>query len=301
MYRCTVVDNVATGGIWSGYAGGLDNCYAENCVITGNVSTSKNATQGLHGGAGNSWLNHCTIAYNVARYDYGGTYNCRMTNCVVYGNLASTAHSNYSPFCSMTFCCTMPNPGGFNIGDDPELVAGARLGSSSPCIDATWLNTATNDRIGIARPLDGDNAGIIYPDIGAYEYVHYLADTDGDTMSDNWEIAGSLDPTVDDADEDPDGDRMSNVEEWYADTHPRSAYSYLGMTAITLTTNGYPDVEWRGGEDVTQYLERATSLLPGTEDWNAIETNTPPTLTTGNKVDSNMPPGTVYYRMRAER
>jgi hypothetical protein len=48
-------------------------------------------------------------------------------------------------------------------------------------------------------------------------------DTDGDLMPDTWEIANSLDPTVDDAGGDSDGDTLTNLEEYQAGTSPGSA------------------------------------------------------------------------------
>lgn len=48
------------------------------------------------------------------------------------------------------------------------------------------------------------------------------ADTDGDALPDGWEIQNSLDPTVNDAAEDPDDDDLSNAEEFQHGTNPRN-------------------------------------------------------------------------------
>ena len=45
-------------------------------------------------------------------------------------------------------------------------------------------------------------------------------DSDNDGMPDWWEIAMGLDPYRDDSAEDPDGDGVSNLEEYLAGTHP---------------------------------------------------------------------------------
>ena len=68
--------------------------------------------------------------------------------------------------------------------------------SNSPAIDAGMnLPGVGRDLAGRARPLDGDNDGTNRWDIGAVEYVHPLADSDGDSMRDADEIAAGTDAT----------------------------------------------------------------------------------------------------------
>ena len=52
-------------------------------------------------------------------------------------------------------------------------------------------------------------------------------DDDGDGMPDAWEIVNNLDPLVNDANGDPDGDRVSNLEEYTAGTGP---YTYEDLS-----------------------------------------------------------------------
>jgi len=54
-------------------------------------------------------------------------------------------------------------------------------------------------------------------------------DSDGDGMTDAWEIANGLDPNVNDADLDPDGDCISNYDEFVMGLNPQS-YSPLRFT-----------------------------------------------------------------------
>jgi hypothetical protein len=57
-------------------------------------------------------------------------------------------------------------------------------------------------------------------------------DSDGDGMSDTWETQYGLDPTRNDAAEDPDGDGVSNLQELAANTHPLGLFTrYLAEGA----------------------------------------------------------------------
>lgn len=59
--------------------------------------------------------------------------------------------------------------------------------------------------------------------------AHFIADTDCDSMPDNWENQYGLDPSTDDADEDADGDGFTNLEEYQAGTDPTNPDSYPGV------------------------------------------------------------------------
>ncbi|GAH78229.1 unnamed protein product, partial [marine sediment metagenome] len=56
---------------------------------------------------------------------------------------------------------------------------------------------------------------------------HPGRDSDGDGMSDDWEIYYGLDPYQDDSQEDPDGDGLTNLEEFLAGTDPSAPNSEL--------------------------------------------------------------------------
>jgi hypothetical protein len=95
------------------------------------------------------------------------------------------------------------SPLGPGVGDihvDPQFTNAAagdfHLLAGSPCIDAgTSLSAPRTDRDGTVRPLDGRNSGSPAFDIGAYEFVNPLADTDHDGMPDWAELIAGTDPT----------------------------------------------------------------------------------------------------------
>jgi hypothetical protein len=90
--------------------------------------------------------------------------------------------------------------GAGDIQSDPQFVNRAagdfHLLYSSPCVDAgTSTNAPASDFDSVARPLDGNGNGVAAFDIGAFEFAHPLADTDGDTSSDAVEIIAGTNPT----------------------------------------------------------------------------------------------------------
>lgn len=96
--------------------------------------------------------------------------------------------------------CVHFEPDRSNYLTDPRLVdlAGRdlHLRPDSPCVDsaATDFATATDQEF-TPRPLDGRNDGAAEPDIGAFEFVHPLADTDADASLDATEIVAGTNPT----------------------------------------------------------------------------------------------------------
>jgi subtilisin family serine protease len=93
----------------------------------------------------------------------------------------------------------------YNFESDPLFTGGSdyHITSNSPCIDVgTYFEAPGYDRDGVPRPLDGDgNSNTYYSvDVGAYEFIHPLADTDGDGQLDQDEINNGTNPIMIDSD-----------------------------------------------------------------------------------------------------
>ena len=188
---CTLSDNVAT------YGGGSDRSTLINCMLSGNSAVQSG------GGSLIGTLNNCTVSSNSANYG-GGCYNGTLTNCIVYFNTASVSgHNWFTPSTTnMTYCCTIPDPGGTgNITNNPQFVnapaGNYRLLPSSPCINVgtnlPWM-TGAADLDGNPRIADST------VDMGAYEWM----DSDGDGLSD-WEEDNVHGTDPNDSDSDDDG------------------------------------------------------------------------------------------------
>jgi hypothetical protein len=65
-----------------------------------------------------------------------------------------------------------------------------------------------------------------------------LEDTDSDLIPDLWEVQNNLDPTVDDSAEDPDGDGVSNLDEYNDGTDPHYAEFRLNPLFIPTAMIG---------------------------------------------------------------
>lgn len=75
--------------------------------------------------------------------------------------------------------------------------------------------------------LDGDFDGSYLVDNNdlanfAYCWLHILTDADEDGMADEWEAAYGLNPMTNDADDDYDGDGLTNLQEYLARTKPNN-------------------------------------------------------------------------------
>ena len=129
----------------------------------------------------------------------GGVDRGQVNNSIVWGNTAPT-NANYSADSLMNYSCTAPLPtnGIGNIEVDPQFVSSNdfHLASFSPCIDVgnNAFVVGSKDLDGSARILDGDANGSAMVDMGCYEFLNPLADSDSDHMKDGDEVIAGTNP-----------------------------------------------------------------------------------------------------------
>ncbi|MFC1451987.1 choice-of-anchor Q domain-containing protein [Verrucomicrobiota bacterium] len=168
--------------------------------------------------------------------------------------------------CSFAFSCTRPDPGGVSIITNHPCFANTRQGDyhvrgDSPCIDTgTTLVDMVTDLQGIPRPLDGNDDGQARWDIGAYEFVHPSADTDGDQLGDLDEInAYGTDPTNTDTDQ----DALSDYNEVYYDgIGAYNPYDRTNNPSGTDSNASDPDTDDDGVPDGGEVSDGTDALDP---------------------------------------
>jgi hypothetical protein len=206
----TFVGNRATGYGPAEYGGAIrfSGLASSNAVVVANNVIVSNSSGIFRYGGDATLLNNCV--FGNTRYDYG-------------------AGSGSLP------------PGAGDIQVDPQFVNAAasdfhlRLGS--PCIDAgsplyAPFYASATDFDGVARPLDGNNNGVAAWDIGAFEFIHPLADTDHDGATDQAEVIAGTNPT----------DAASLLKLWGRCVTPGSgtALCWLSVTGRTYSIQYKP-------------------------------------------------------------
>ena len=116
---------------------------------------------------------------------------------------------------------------GDTVSDGDEMILGTSKDSAdsdSDLLPDPWELTNGLD------PLDAADAYLDYDSdtlTNLEEYEHgcnpWAMDSDSDSLPDSWEVQYGLDPTVDDSEEDPDRDGVSNLDEFLQGTNPNYA------------------------------------------------------------------------------
>lgn len=310
-YSGTLMNSIVSSNSAASNGGGLYASSGHNLVITGNSSSNSGG-----GGSYLSLLNSSTVFGNSASNNAGGLLYGVVSNCIIFGNVASVSNDMYSV--TAVYSCSPNLAHGINgnITNAPQFVSaadpdgadnifmtaddGLSLQQGGPCIDAgTSTGAPSTDITGQSRPLDGDADGTNAWDMGAYEVLNVLADSDGDGMPDWWEDDHFGHPTNELPDVDPDSDEAGNLDEYRADTQPTNVASVLRITGIVGATN-LPTVYWTGGIWATQYVDRCTNLV-GVVGWESVTTNAPPTAAVTNYTDLSATNTIYFYRIRTTR
>ncbi|VGO19923.1 choice-of-anchor Q domain-containing protein [Pontiella sulfatireligans] len=277
LNSCTLKDNSATRG------GGCHYGTLNNCTLSGNSASQ------IGGGSFEGTLNNCTLTGNSATYG-GGSCEGTLRNCIVYSNTAGTSGDNWFAASApdLSYSCTTPLPAGDgNITNAPlfadEVGGDYHLTANSPCIDAGTDLGLADDLDGIPRPLDGNANGSAIADMGAYEYLNILADsdddglsdgdemytygtmltvadTDGDGLDDGDEVALGFSPTIHSAGAIAYGESIgeSNV------TNNPSAYGLYSSESIGDLSMGYMMVQTSNGwANLWLQLEQCDDLIEG--------------------------------------
>ncbi len=200
------------------------------------------------------------------------------------------------------------------------FILGGRLDSLNPLQGVTgthvllgtvvfgrWNNNALRFSVALGRDAPFANFvgtdGTVF-DTGAGAVVFNAvqpdpADTDLDGLPDGWETQhfGSISRYT--WSDDPDGDGVNNRSEYVADTIPTAKTSYLRIVGASPTRGGVK-IDWQGGIQATQYLQRSATL-GGQDAWVDIYTNQPPTAIAGSYTDMTGAATTLFYRLRATR
>jgi len=199
-----------------------------NALIVGNRAASGG---GIYVGAGcNPTGVNCTVADNSAASNGGGVSSAGrpvFRNMIFWGNTAAANASLHVSANVIDVWYSDIQYGHSNavssVTNNPLFVGGGDYhlaSTNSPSFNSGDFYLApTNDLAGNSRPTALPQK----VDMGCYEGISspVVSDTDGDGMPDSWESAHGLNPAVNDAALDPDGDGLTNLQEYTLGTDPQ--------------------------------------------------------------------------------
>ncbi len=250
---CTFSENFTPEGDGGGLQLNGLGATLTNCTFSGNWA---------HGSGGgivtNVWfdgaaLTNCTLSGNSAGVFGGGLYHrygsAALTNCVLAGNSAFTGQQAFVDYWGGTATLSLLhslvqggvggvyvsgtsvlNWGVGSVDIDPMLAPDNHLRRGSPCADqGTSIGSPVTDREEEGRPY---GAGV---DIGSDEFI----DIDDDGLPDWWETQYFASTTDAVPDADPDGDGLSNLQEYEEyGGHPTAPPLYVDGTTGNDAYNG---------------------------------------------------------------
>jgi hypothetical protein len=225
-------------------------------------------------------------------------------NCVIYAvesgvavKDSSVATIDNNILWGNTNSISLANGSTLSVSYSDISGAGVFPGTGNLNVDPLFRDPARQDyRLATNSPALGVGSGGV--NLGPLSTVgSLLVDTDADGLPDPWEWEYWLDfndPT--DAAADPDGDRLTNLQEFFSGTNPRDAASCLKLDAISLSGNA---VSLRfGAVGGKSYSLQFRADVSGGE-WQTL-TEVPPAAT--NRVVEFPDPdlnrsGTRFYRL----
>ena len=254
--QCILSSNIASYGGGVSFDGRSDSSI-RNCLISSNLAQDRGGGIYCSSMYADITINSCTIVRNVASETSrtaGGVSTAslrsspeqpiKLTNCILWDNRRGyecnlNTQIDIDPAVSiLSHCCVQDwihdLAGEGNFGDDPLLTPDFHLKADSPCINTGILNDSVTqsgvDIDGESRDLGG------YADVGCDEYI----DLDNDSIPDFWERQ-HFETTINvEADQDPDEDKFTNIQEYNRCSNP----NYPPVTFYVNALSG--DDYWDG-------------------------------------------------------
>lgn len=254
---------------------------------------------------------HCTFAGNSANvgsaiFDVAGKV---LRNCILYGNIASSEGNPISGDLLNVHYSLVE--GGYvgtgNLDSDPLFTDSSSgdytLTPSSPAINvgditvipADFLDLDEDNDVAESVPLDLLGNPRIYNlevDMGAYEF--YIQDDDQDQLPDSWEATYGLNTSVNDAEEDPDGDGFSNLAEYLLGNNPiDSSDRFYANEAVNLGGGSF-EISWSSNAGKEYSIETSDNLTNWT---NTGGTYTATGSTTNATINIDVNADSAFFRV----